>query len=318
MALSYDPAALSLAAQDITLGSIPGRAAGWQISSVVDPTTGQIGIQLYSLTPFTVNQAGSLVNIAFHVLSRGMDLSTSVQLVHAATPQGQWYGTGVADSQGAMVLSPGIDQLVLPTGSVFVSSASLTNPENTESTGQVNLQVLIDPHSQNDLQQTAGTSSNHVGSEGGDENRFTILSNGPLGGEDGHVVSAKEIVSPPAGKIFQVGTSPLLNTIFYRNNPGQLASDRFLLALFCIADIPANLGLENPSHRSLISDEAPWLDWVAASSQMPVVEAETDLFTGMPDQLATNQQEVSHIAVVDKAFADEANAWDDFGDLCDY
>jgi hypothetical protein len=35
---------------------------------VVDAATGQIGITLYSTTAITATQAGSLVNIAFHVV----------------------------------------------------------------------------------------------------------------------------------------------------------------------------------------------------------------------------------------------------------
>ena len=46
LALTYDPSVLSVAPADITLGSIPGLGTGWQISSVVDAATGQIGITL--------------------------------------------------------------------------------------------------------------------------------------------------------------------------------------------------------------------------------------------------------------------------------
>ena len=119
LALTYDPALLSVSAADITLGSIPSEGTGWQLTAVVDQATGQIGIQLYSLTPITVNQAGSLVNIAFHLIGEPTGVSPrilpGVQLVDAVTPNGQWFGTGVADSQGALILSSGVDQLVLPT-----------------------------------------------------------------------------------------------------------------------------------------------------------------------------------------------------------
>src|SRR5207302_3520608 len=40
LALTYDPAGLSVSASDITLGSIPGLGAGWQIVSAIDQTTG--------------------------------------------------------------------------------------------------------------------------------------------------------------------------------------------------------------------------------------------------------------------------------------
>jgi hypothetical protein len=105
LALTYDPSALAITAADISLGSIPSLGTGWQISAVVDQTTGQIGIQLYSLTPIDSNQAGSLVNIAFNLLPGARASSNSVQLVNAANPNGQWFRTGLDDTQGPMILS---------------------------------------------------------------------------------------------------------------------------------------------------------------------------------------------------------------------
>ena len=116
LALTYDPSVLSVSASDITLGSIPGQGKGWQLVSVVDPATGQIGIQLYSDTPITATQAGSLVNIAFHVLPGATVPATAVQLVNAVTPNGQSFGTELADAQAAMILSPGVDRSVVLTG----------------------------------------------------------------------------------------------------------------------------------------------------------------------------------------------------------
>src|SRR5262249_41576173 len=66
-ALTYDPKVLTVSPADITLGSIFGSGSGWHLVSVVDQATGQIGIDLYSTTPITAMQAGSLVNIVFHV-----------------------------------------------------------------------------------------------------------------------------------------------------------------------------------------------------------------------------------------------------------
>ena len=124
LALTYDPAVVSVSSKDITLGSIPSLGEGWQISSVVDQTTGQIGIQIYSQTPITANDAGSLVNIVFHILPGATVPATPVQLVDSVAPNGQWFGAGVADSQGAMILSPGMDRVLLLTGSDIVSSMS--------------------------------------------------------------------------------------------------------------------------------------------------------------------------------------------------
>ncbi len=101
LALTYDPASLNLTAADIRLGSIPSNATGWQLLAVVDSITGQIGIELYSLTPIVDSRAGSLVSITFHLAVPSP--RTSIQLVSAATPNGQTYSTAVADSQGTMI-----------------------------------------------------------------------------------------------------------------------------------------------------------------------------------------------------------------------
>jgi hypothetical protein len=119
LALTYDPSALSVSASDITLGSIPGLGNGWQLVSVVDQTTGQIGIELYSTTPISEDEAGSLVNIIFRVrpgepggVSPG-SAATTVELVTSATPGGQQLTTQLEDAQGQLVLSPGMDRLVI-------------------------------------------------------------------------------------------------------------------------------------------------------------------------------------------------------------
>ena len=102
LTVKYDPANLSVAAGDITLGTIPSQGTGWQISSVINGATGQITIQLYSQTPIATDAAGSLVNIAFHLKSAAsLSDSTAVRLLSSQTV--------LADSQAAMVLSPGLD-----------------------------------------------------------------------------------------------------------------------------------------------------------------------------------------------------------------
>src|SRR5262249_37837116 len=116
LALTYDPKVLTVSASDITLGSIPGQGSGWHLVSVVDQATGQIGIDLYSMTPIDARQAGSLVNIAFHVVPGATVPATAVQLVSAVTPNGRSFSTEVADDQGQYVLSPGVDRLMVETG----------------------------------------------------------------------------------------------------------------------------------------------------------------------------------------------------------
>ncbi len=111
LTLTYDPKVLNITPADITLGSIPSQGTGWQLSSIVDQASGQIVIFLYSSTPIAVNQAGSLVNVAYHVVPGAMAFSTTINLVNSASPFGMPYSTAVADAQGAMILSPGLDQL---------------------------------------------------------------------------------------------------------------------------------------------------------------------------------------------------------------
>ena len=67
LTLKYDPTVLSVSAADITLGTIPSQGTGWQLSAHGQCNDRQITIQLYSQTPIATDQAGSLVNIAFHV-----------------------------------------------------------------------------------------------------------------------------------------------------------------------------------------------------------------------------------------------------------
>jgi hypothetical protein len=116
LALTYDPSVLNVSASDITLGSIPG--AGWRITSEVDAATGQIGINLFNqeVTPITASQAGSLVNIAFHILPGAVGTTTSVQLVSQVTANGRRFVTEVDDDQGPLSLSPGLEWVDVAVG----------------------------------------------------------------------------------------------------------------------------------------------------------------------------------------------------------
>jgi hypothetical protein len=105
-ALTYDPAAVSVSATDITLGSIPSLGAGWQLNTVIDAAAGRIAITLYSTTPIAADQAGNLVQIAFHRLS-GAAQPASLQLVNNVVIGGTEVVTQIDDGQGRFVLSPG-------------------------------------------------------------------------------------------------------------------------------------------------------------------------------------------------------------------
>jgi hypothetical protein len=106
LALTFDPSAASVSSTDITLGSIPSLGTGWQLSAVIDAVAGRIAITLYSTTPITTDQAGSLVHIAFHRLS-GAAQPAPLQLVSSVTIGGQEFVTQIDDGQGRFVLSPG-------------------------------------------------------------------------------------------------------------------------------------------------------------------------------------------------------------------
>ena len=73
----------------------------------MDAATGQIGIYLFNLegTPITATQAGSLVNIEFHVVAGASVPATSVQLVSQVTTNGRLLVTEVDDDQGPLTLS---------------------------------------------------------------------------------------------------------------------------------------------------------------------------------------------------------------------
>ncbi len=139
LALTYDPAMLSVSADDITLGSLPKQGSGWQISSTVDQATGQIGITIFSLTPITDASGGSLVNIAFQLaqgerrgVSPPLQSTTLIQLVNAATPLGERFATMVADSLGTMILSPGADQIPVPTNVGYDSNRDISAQASTK------------------------------------------------------------------------------------------------------------------------------------------------------------------------------------------
>ena len=107
LALTYDPTALSVSAADIQPGSIPSAGTSWTLTSTLDAATGQIGIQLYSMTPITSAEAGSLVTINFHVLPGATQSQTSVHLVGSVNPNGSgMVHTALDDSQGGFILTP--------------------------------------------------------------------------------------------------------------------------------------------------------------------------------------------------------------------
>jgi autotransporter-associated beta strand protein len=114
LALTFDPSVSSVAS--VTLGSLQGLGTGWQLSTAVDQATGQIAITLYSLTPLTESQAGSLVNITFNVLATASDRAATVRLVNSVVVNGQDYVTQIDDAQGQLVLALGADHQTITSG----------------------------------------------------------------------------------------------------------------------------------------------------------------------------------------------------------
>ena len=188
LALTYDPKVLTVSASDITLGSIPGLGSGWHLVSVIDQVTGQIGIDLYSTTAITATQAGSLVNIAFHMVPGAYVPTTAVQLVNAVAPNGHWFSTEVADGDGQFVLSPGVDRLLVQTGQTAVSTAAPVSTERAAAVvqGQAALDGLRGGV------EAAVTSL--LGTEANDA--LAVISNGTVSGEEApHAVPANLIVT---------------------------------------------------------------------------------------------------------------------------
>ncbi len=318
LALQYDPSTLSVAPTDITLGSILSAGSGWQIQSVVDQVKGQIGIQLYSAAPITATQAGSLVNITFHVQPGAMVPASGVHLVNAAAPNGQWFGTVLADAQGGLILSPGVDLVLLPTGSEKVSATASTTSENTDPTRPASRLQLIDALVQNDPHETADTIFLTAAEDGKPD---IVLRDGLMAVEARPVVSASAVASgsfglqtnaglPSGGLAFLIGNLPLLNSLLYRNSPAQLLTSELSLVLARSTSNLEDLGM---FFGNAIWDTIPESDWSNTPGQSPTVGTDAYTFSGPPDQKAIDPMDASHITALNHALVDWANDVDDFG-----
>jgi hypothetical protein len=117
LALTYDPALLSVSAPDIHLGTVPASGIGWAVQSRIDSASGQMGIVLFSGTPISTSDGGSLVTIDFHV-QPGALAAPAVQLVATVNPGGHGeIHTALDDVQGPLTLHPlqGADSVAPPT-----------------------------------------------------------------------------------------------------------------------------------------------------------------------------------------------------------
>ena len=87
LALRYNPRVFTVSAADVQLGSLTG---GWQLTTVVNAQTGEIGIDLFSSTPIQTTAGGSLVTIAVHVRDMRRSLARrTLTLVNQVDPTGQ-------------------------------------------------------------------------------------------------------------------------------------------------------------------------------------------------------------------------------------
>ena len=83
LALRYDTSAFSVSAADVQLGSVPSAGSDWQLSAVVDPLTGEIGIDLFSGTPIAFASGGSLIT---HLLPHPRYRSGGVSIYRSREP----------------------------------------------------------------------------------------------------------------------------------------------------------------------------------------------------------------------------------------
>ena len=110
LAVTYDPAVLSVSAADVRLGTVPAAGSGWTLQAVVDQATGQIGITLFSATPITSSAGGSLVTITFHVRP-GAAGTTPINLAASVNPTGRYCAADRRGRQpGPVHPAPGADR----------------------------------------------------------------------------------------------------------------------------------------------------------------------------------------------------------------
>jgi hypothetical protein len=317
LALTFDPKVLSVSAADITLGNVPALVAGWQISSEVDQATGQIGIALYSTTAITATQAGSLVNIVFHLLPGVTAQTSPVQLVSRVMPNGHEFTTQVDDAQGQFVLSPGLDRLVVPTGA---SAAVVITPRDTLVLQTPSVINQRDSAERGDSEETAGAVSLDLAAD--DAVASNVASNGevaaarvvpaPVGGRGAFAFPANQATvasSQLAGQVFLVGGSALPNMLLVKNSPEQGVADW----LVPTAGKWMEIGGDSATQASVQDNP-----WDALSSWLPalghVVNAQPDSAAASSTSPAEGQSTADPIAVVNRAFAQQWEETNDFSD----
>ncbi len=330
LALTYDPSMLTVSASDITLGTIPNSGSGWQLTTAVDAVTGQIGIQLYSLTPIASGQAGSLVNIAFHVKPGVTATSTPIRLVDSVTAGGQNFGTGLTDFDSAMVLSPGVDSLMIQTSFGLVSWINSLGTDTVVSATTAGRHENIDNLNNNVARETAVALTPFLESDVNEAAPLGVLSNGTVAGETpvvNHAVPTSLIVTgalafqpgalPSAsaiGQVFQIGNALPLNTFFSAISSRDLV-DKLFQAWSRRTETPAENDSPNVWSRS-VNWDALQLDWLPMSNQSQDTEASKENATRSADPSVNDPAtELNSATALDDIFARMANDMEDFSDL---
>ena len=134
LALKYDPQIFTVSAADVQLGSL---TTGWQLTTVVNSQTGEIGIDLFSSMPIQSIAGGSLVTIAMEekVCSGPCAVGSNagsgsllppLSLVPQVDPTGQRvFTTTVGDGQGAFVLHISSGQWAASDGQAALGNTSV-------------------------------------------------------------------------------------------------------------------------------------------------------------------------------------------------
>ncbi len=317
LALTYDPAVFNVSAADISLGKIPSGGDGWQLESVVDAATGQIGIEIYSLTPITAGQAGSLVNIAFHseVGASNVALS-SVQLVNAVSPGGISFATIVADSQGGLILSPGQNQIVIQNGSVVSPAAQSSGSPDVPTVAAKISDVA-------NVKSAAGEILNNNLAMDNDEPTLPELSNGAVAAEmptprtlpvgsivNGLALSANlnlggatQLVS----QVVQIGVTAAATP----NNAVSQPMDRLFMGVSLSSPTQIATDWLSQIQSRLLWNNSQASDWLPLASEPGTAQTTA----GNNSQGAASSEAIS---LLDTLFADFGNEADDgsiFGDL---
>jgi hypothetical protein len=133
LALTYDPADFSVTPQDVQLGSVPQSGTGWTLQTVVDPTTGELGITLSSVTPIASTASGSLVTITLQETATATPGLTPIALVASVDPNGEGViSTMLDDNQGPWTLTPAPSNSSVVLGLESLVVLSATNPARRE------------------------------------------------------------------------------------------------------------------------------------------------------------------------------------------